>query len=257
MLLVTFYWITWCAVPAGYPTSIRAEAYSPTAAILSWEEIECSLRNGPITDHEYTLVDVSSGTVHSGTISMSMIAASSYGSISLLPCVQYMVSMAAVNPAGRGPFSPAIPLNINNESGMHIVACVVHQSSAGLNYASCLSPDSDHYQKACMLVIPEVGNESTEPMVDEAGVDKPRFSGLLTIVVPAVGFLTLGTIIFILFGCVIYRYNKKRKKLKGRPYGKIEHICKNDPSSIGVNNDRISFKAISSKCTALTTKEIR
>ena len=104
-------------VPSGYPTNIQAKAYSPTAAILSWTEIECSLRNGPITDYQYMLVDLSSDSIYSGTISTSAISSASYGNIPLLPCVQYKVSMAGMNPAGRGPYSPTILLNVNNESG--------------------------------------------------------------------------------------------------------------------------------------------
>ena len=130
-----FYFIK---VPSGYPTNIRAEAYSPTAAILSWTETECSLRNGPINDHEYMLVDMSSGTVHSGTISASTISSASYGSISLLPCVQYKVSMAAVNPAGRGPYSPSILLNVNNESGMCLCIMTSYPTKVQVIQQACI-----------------------------------------------------------------------------------------------------------------------
>ena len=99
-------------VPSGVPTNISLLQTSSTSLTFSWEEVVLEDQNGNITSYEcilYELFSDSTNTVSSDT-TMTTIT-------DLSPHKGYIFQVAAVNAAGRGPFSNTI-MTMTDEAGM-------------------------------------------------------------------------------------------------------------------------------------------
>uniref|UniRef100_A0A1X7TQ11 Protein-tyrosine-phosphatase n=1 Tax=Amphimedon queenslandica TaxID=400682 RepID=A0A1X7TQ11_AMPQE len=95
-------------VPSGWPSSIQVLPVNSTANNLTWNEVNCSERNGLITG--YTVIISNSSITYNLTSTERYIILNDlvFGS-------EYNISVAAVNSVGRGPFSDPIEVKIGIE----------------------------------------------------------------------------------------------------------------------------------------------
>ena len=97
--------------PSGVPVSVSLIPVNSTANNLTWNEVNCSQRNGLITG--YTMM------ISNSSITYNLNSTERYIILNdLVFGTVYNISIAAVNSVGRGPFSDPIAVQI--EEGMHI-----------------------------------------------------------------------------------------------------------------------------------------
>ena len=89
----------------GWPISLQVSQVNSTANNLTWNEVICSQRNGPITD--YTVM------ISNSSITYNFNSTERYVILNdLVIGTVYNISVAAVNTVGRGPFSVPIVLEV-------------------------------------------------------------------------------------------------------------------------------------------------
>ena len=94
-------------VPSGWPKSLQVLS---TANYLTWNEVNCSERNGPITG--YTVM------ISNSSITYNLNSTERYIILNdLVFGTMYNISVAAVNSVGRGPFSDPVVINIGGITG--------------------------------------------------------------------------------------------------------------------------------------------
>ena len=88
-------------VPTSPPENIIFSAVETTIMTVSWDELPCSGRNGPIIGYllYYT------NTTFSDTINITGGESISYNLTQLTPYTNYIVTVSAYNDAGTGPTS--------------------------------------------------------------------------------------------------------------------------------------------------------
>uniref|UniRef100_A0A1X7TCI4 Uncharacterized protein n=1 Tax=Amphimedon queenslandica TaxID=400682 RepID=A0A1X7TCI4_AMPQE len=91
--------------PSGWPSSIQVLQINSTANRFSWNEVNCSERNGLITG--YTVIISNSSITYNLTSTERYIILND-----LVFGTEYNISVAAVNSVGRGPFSDPIVVEI-------------------------------------------------------------------------------------------------------------------------------------------------
>uniref|UniRef100_A0A1X7T185 Fibronectin type-III domain-containing protein n=1 Tax=Amphimedon queenslandica TaxID=400682 RepID=A0A1X7T185_AMPQE len=85
-------------IPSGWPSSIQILRVNSTANRFTWNEVNCSQRNGLITG--YTVI------ISNSSITYSLTSTERYIILNhLVFGTEYNISIAAVNSVGRGPFS--------------------------------------------------------------------------------------------------------------------------------------------------------
>ena len=90
--------------PGCWPSLILASPVNLTANYLTWDEVDCSQRNGLITG--YTVMINSSITYNLNSTERYIILNDLvFGTV-------YNISVAAVNSVGRGPFSDPMAIEI-------------------------------------------------------------------------------------------------------------------------------------------------
>ena len=94
--------------PSGAPVSITLIPVNSTANNLTWNEVNCSQRNGLITG--YTVM------ISNSSITYNLNSTERYIILNdLVFGTVYNISVAAVNSVGRGPFSDPITVTgMNN-----------------------------------------------------------------------------------------------------------------------------------------------
>ena len=92
-------------VPSGWPSSIQVLQVNSTANRFTWNEVDCSQRNGLITG--YTVIISNSSITYNLTSTERYIILND-----LVFGTEYNISVAAVNSVGRGPFSDPIVVEI-------------------------------------------------------------------------------------------------------------------------------------------------
>uniref|UniRef100_A0A1X7VPZ7 Fibronectin type-III domain-containing protein n=1 Tax=Amphimedon queenslandica TaxID=400682 RepID=A0A1X7VPZ7_AMPQE len=96
---------TYSFIPSGWPSSIQVLPVNSTANRFTWNEVDCSERNGLITG--YTVIISNSSITYNLTSTERYIILND-----LVFGTEYNISVAAVNSAGRGPFSDPIEVEI-------------------------------------------------------------------------------------------------------------------------------------------------
>uniref|UniRef100_A0A1X7TTH1 Fibronectin type-III domain-containing protein n=1 Tax=Amphimedon queenslandica TaxID=400682 RepID=A0A1X7TTH1_AMPQE len=92
-------------IPSGWPSSIQVLQLNSAANNLTWNEVNCSQRNGLITG--YTVMISNSSITYNLTSTERNIILND-----LVFSTEYNISVAAVNSVGRGPFSDPISVGI-------------------------------------------------------------------------------------------------------------------------------------------------
>ena len=94
--------------PSGVPVSVSLIPINSTANNLTWNEVNCSQRNGLITG--YTVM------ISNSSITYNLNSTERYIILNdLVFGTVYNISVAAVNSVGRGPFSDPITVTgMNN-----------------------------------------------------------------------------------------------------------------------------------------------
>ena len=97
-----------------------------------------------------------------------------------------------------------------------------HFLSASNFGASYLVYNLDHYQQACILTGADAVSDSPVLPTDEMKVNKSHLtlSDIMTIVVPALGFITMAAMIFAVFCCALCLF-ERRRVMKSKPYGNV------------------------------------
>ena len=91
--------------PSGAPVSVYLIPVNSTANNLTWNEVNCSQRNGLITGYT-VMISNSSITYNLNSIERYIILNDLvFGTV-------YNISVAAVNSVGRGPFSDPMAIEI-------------------------------------------------------------------------------------------------------------------------------------------------
>ena len=91
--------------PSGWPSSLQIFAANSTANNLTWNEVNCSRRNGLITG--YTVM------ISNSSITYNLNSTERYIILNdLVFGTVYNISVAAVNSVGRGPFSDPMTIEI-------------------------------------------------------------------------------------------------------------------------------------------------
>ena len=96
-------------VPSGWPILFQVSAVNSTANNLTWNEVNCSQRNGLITGYTVMISNSSIAYNFNSTERYIILNDLVFGTV-------YNISIAAVNSVGRGPFSN--PMTIEIEAGM-------------------------------------------------------------------------------------------------------------------------------------------
>ena len=92
-------------VPSGWPISLQVFAANSTANNLTWNEVNCSQRNGLITG--YTVM------ISNSSITYNLNSTERYIILNdLVFGTVYNISVAAVNSVGRGPFSDPMAIEV-------------------------------------------------------------------------------------------------------------------------------------------------
>ena len=92
-------------VPNGWPNSLQVLLVNSTANNLTWNEVNCSQRNGPITG--YTVM------ISNSSITYNLNSTERYIILNdLVFGTVYNISVAAVNSVGRGPFGDPMAIEI-------------------------------------------------------------------------------------------------------------------------------------------------
>uniref|UniRef100_A0A1X7SWZ1 Fibronectin type-III domain-containing protein n=1 Tax=Amphimedon queenslandica TaxID=400682 RepID=A0A1X7SWZ1_AMPQE len=92
-------------IPSGWPSSIQVLQVNSTANKFTWNEVNCSQRNGLITG--YTVI------ISNSSITCNLTSTDRYIILNdLVFGTEYNISVAAVNSVGRGPFSDPIEVEI-------------------------------------------------------------------------------------------------------------------------------------------------
>ena len=100
-ICVSFFFI----VPSGWPNSLQVSLVNSTANNLTWNEVNCSQRNGLITG--YTVM------ISNSSITYNLNSTERYIIVNdLVFGTVYNISVAAVNSIGRGPFSDPMAIEI-------------------------------------------------------------------------------------------------------------------------------------------------
>ena len=91
--------------PGGWPSLILASPVNLTANNLTWNEVDCSQRNGLITG--YIVIISNSSIIYNLNSTERYIILNDlvFGAV-------YNISVAAVNSVGRGPFSDPMAIKI-------------------------------------------------------------------------------------------------------------------------------------------------
>ena len=97
-------------VPNGWPKSLQVSLVNSTANNVTWNEVNCSQRNGLITG--YTVVISNSSIAYNLNSTQRYIILNDleFGTV-------YNISVAAINTVGRGPFSDPIAIIIGDMAG--------------------------------------------------------------------------------------------------------------------------------------------
>jgi len=101
-------------VPTGAPTNISILQTTSDALTFSWEEVIREDQNGNITSYECIVHELYNGSIE--TVSSDTTEATI---TDLSPHKSYIFQVAAVNAAGRGPYSNTI-MAMTDEDGMII-----------------------------------------------------------------------------------------------------------------------------------------
>ena len=103
-------------VPNGVPQSLSAEAIYSNSTIISWTEVECIERNGPITHY---VIQYGTSCDEFQTENTRDNSTLSYTIKGLTPHTEYIIQVAAANVHGRGPFTePAIKVSTAAEGNI-------------------------------------------------------------------------------------------------------------------------------------------
>ena len=91
--------------PSGYPSNVEVINQTTETIIIQWSRLKCRQRNGPITGYSYQVyrdfVDISKGICQRNMITLSLLGAS---------CMH--ISVAAMNEAGIGEYSPPLTIQV-------------------------------------------------------------------------------------------------------------------------------------------------
>ena len=92
-------------VPSGWPNSLRVLLVNSTANNLTWNEVSCPQRNGPITGYTVMISNSSIAYKLNSTERYIILIDLIFGTV-------YNISVAAINTVGRGPFGNPMAIEI-------------------------------------------------------------------------------------------------------------------------------------------------
>ena len=105
MYVIYYSFIFLNIAPSGWPISLQVFAANSTTNNLTWNEVNCSRRNGLITG--YTVM------ISNSSITYNLNSTERYIILNdLVFGTVYNISVAAVNSVGRGPFSDPMAIEI-------------------------------------------------------------------------------------------------------------------------------------------------
>ena len=115
--LVTSFFNT-CTEPAAPPQNVTATAVSPTAIIVSWEDVPAIDQNGVITMYEIHFVPLETfgGQITSDTVNTSNGSVLMMVLTGLEEYVEYNISVRAYTSAGPGPYSVGVVERTDTDS---------------------------------------------------------------------------------------------------------------------------------------------
>uniref|UniRef100_A0A1X7SE27 Fibronectin type-III domain-containing protein n=1 Tax=Amphimedon queenslandica TaxID=400682 RepID=A0A1X7SE27_AMPQE len=171
-------------IPSGWPSSIQILPVNFTANRFTWNEVNCSQRNGLITG--YTVI------ISNNSITYNLTSTERYIILNdLVFGTEYNISVAAVNSVGRGPFSDPIVVEIGIVPGpvgsvssiMDTTWAVISWSVPSyipsdypiityeigyhiLQYSNCLMVDDDDFNTEILLL-----HNSTNTFINITGLN--------------------------------------------------------------------------------------
>ena len=99
------------AVPTASPRNINFLSITSKSVSVSWTQITCIERNGPITDYTVEFQEVGEALIPDGVMVNRTFTASG-----LTPYTNYTFRVAGVNDNGTGPFSNVTSIMTEEES---------------------------------------------------------------------------------------------------------------------------------------------
>ena len=125
--MVVFLYLS--VVPSSFPENITFSSVEARSMIVSWDEVPCSVQNGPITGYllNYT------NTTFSNTINITGGKNRAYTLTQLRPYANYTVTVSAYNDAGTGSTSDN-RIQQTEQAGQLVYSLLVHVS-----YDVCVS----------------------------------------------------------------------------------------------------------------------
>lgn len=91
--------ISLCVVPTGAPQHLSGNAVNSTTILIEWYDVNCTERNGDITEYsiQYESNEYQNSLISTTTMSKS------YTAKNLIPFTKYVFTVAAINVNGTGP----------------------------------------------------------------------------------------------------------------------------------------------------------
>lgn len=98
--------------PRLLPQNVLVTSFDPESLTVSWKSQSEMYHSQAITGHEIQYTKVGSSDTKSITVTSGTTAIIS----GLVPCTKYLVTVAAMNDNGTGPFIPPV-LKVSGEDG--------------------------------------------------------------------------------------------------------------------------------------------
>ena len=102
--------VCYATVPSASPRSINITSTTSRSVGVSWKQIRCSERNGPITNYTVEFQEVG------GTLIPDVVVNRTFTASGLTPYTNYTFRAAGVNDNGTGPFSNVTSILTKEES---------------------------------------------------------------------------------------------------------------------------------------------
>ncbi|XP_072019232.1 phosphatidylinositol phosphatase PTPRQ-like [Amphiura filiformis] len=109
---IEFFYATAQAVPVNPPADVRNTVTAKKSLSFAWGEVPCGSRSGMISGYEYTLTNMKTGEVESGTTSFSVKQVTLSG---LVECTTYNFTIAGRTSVGIGPYSTPLQVTTATE----------------------------------------------------------------------------------------------------------------------------------------------
>ena len=125
--LITMLMVCSAAAPTAPPRSINTPSITSRSVSVSWRQITCIERNGPITNYSVEFLEVGGALIPDVVVNRTFTASG------LIPYTNYTFKVAGVNDNGTGPFSNVTSILTEEESNFLVtyvaidfVCCILY-----------------------------------------------------------------------------------------------------------------------------------